>query len=75
MLEQVPRTRASTPTLTPREQDVLRNVAEGLTNPEVARRLNVTVHAVKFLLHRAYQKLGTPNRSRLSLLLRGRAPE
>ena len=63
MLQQAPRTRASIPALTPREEDVLRHVAEGLTNPEVARRLEVTVHAVKFHLTSIYRKLGVTNRT------------
>ena len=40
---------------------------------EAAERLGKSVHAVKFLLHRAYRKLGVPNRTSLSLLLRGDA--
>ena len=38
-------------------------IARGLTNAEVAARLDVTVHAVKFHLSHIYQKLGVSNRT------------
>ena len=57
--------------LTKSESEVAFVVAQGLSNEEAAERLGKTVHAVKFLLHRVYQKLGVRNRARLSLLLRG----
>jgi amino acid adenylation domain-containing protein len=38
-------------------------IALGLTNAEVAGRLGVTVHAVKFHLSHVYQKLGVSNRT------------
>jgi DNA-binding NarL/FixJ family response regulator len=56
--------------LTKSESDVALVVAEGLSNEEAAERLGKTLHAVKFLLHRVYRKLGVANRARLSLLLR-----
>jgi DNA-binding NarL/FixJ family response regulator len=56
--------------LTKSEARVAIAVAEGCSNEEAAERLGKTVHAVKFLLHRIYQKLGIPNRTRLSVLLR-----
>lgn len=59
--------------LTKSERAVASVVAEGFSNEEAAERLGKTIHAVKFLLHRTYQKLGVPNRSRLSLLLRGQS--
>jgi nonribosomal peptide synthetase DhbF len=49
--------------LTPRELEVLQHVAEGLTNGEIARRLDVSVHAVKFHLSHVYRKLGVSNRT------------
>ena len=35
----------------------------GLTNREIARRLEVTVHGVKFHLGSIYRKLGVANRT------------
>lgn len=37
--------------------------ALGLTNNEIAARLSVTVHAVKFHLAAVYRKLGVGNRT------------
>lgn len=49
--------------LSPRETEVLRMTSLGLTNPEIADRLDVTVHAVKFHLASVYRKLGVSNRT------------
>jgi DNA-binding NarL/FixJ family response regulator len=51
------------PTITPRELDVLRLVAEGLPNADVARRLWISEATVKFHLSRTYEKLGVSNRT------------
>ncbi len=50
-------------TLSAREQEVLQMTATGLTNEEIATRLNVTVHAVKFHLGSIFRKLGVSNRT------------
>lgn len=44
--------------LAPRELAVLRLVAQGATNPEIAARLHVSVATVKEYLNRACVKLG-----------------
>lgn len=49
--------------LSPREREVLEMLSQGLTNSEIARRLHVTVHAVKFHLASTYRKLGVTNRT------------
>lgn len=49
--------------LSPRETEVLELLSLGLTNPQIAGRLRVTVHAVKFHLAAIYRKLGVANRT------------
>lgn len=48
--------------LSAREADVVRCVAEGLTNREIARRLKLTEHTVKNYLFRIFDKLGVSSR-------------
>jgi DNA-binding CsgD family transcriptional regulator len=49
--------------LSKRETQVLDLVSSGLTNLEVAARLDIGVHAVKFHLASIYRKLGVGNRT------------
>ena len=51
--------------LTPAERAVAIVTAEGCSNQELADRLGKSVHAVKFLLHKIYQKSGVPGRAAL----------
>jgi DNA-binding NarL/FixJ family response regulator len=48
--------------LTRREYDILRRVAMGETNPEIAEALGLTRNTVKTYLQRALEKLGARNR-------------
>jgi DNA-binding NarL/FixJ family response regulator len=52
--------------LSEREMDILRLVAEGLSNQEIAGRLFVTGQTVKFHLSNIYRKLGVGNRTEAS---------
>lgn len=53
--------------LSAREQDVVRWVAEGLTNREIADRLELSEHTIKNYLFRIFEKLGISNRTELIL--------
>jgi DNA-binding NarL/FixJ family response regulator len=57
--------------LSARETDVVRCVAEGLTNREVAQRLKLTEHTVKNYLFRIFDKLGVSSRVEVVLYALG----
>ncbi len=48
--------------LSKREQDVVRGVADGLSNREIAQHLSLTEHTVKNYLFRIFDKLGVSSR-------------
>ncbi len=54
--------------LSPRETDVVRMVAKGLRNKEIADKLTITEGTVKSYLHSIYEKLGVKGRVELTLL-------
>ena len=58
--------------LTPREKDVVLQVAAGQSNKRVAAALAISESTVKLHLHSAFTKLGVANRVQLSLLARER---
>jgi DNA-binding CsgD family transcriptional regulator len=49
--------------LTPRELEVLATLAEGMTNKAIARRLNISLHTVKFHVESLFRKLGARTRT------------
>ena len=53
--------------LTKREEELVRLVAEGLANRDIAHQLNLTEHTVRNYLFRIFNKLGTSNRLELAL--------
>lgn len=65
--EMVQRARPACPDeiLTPREREIVSNVAEGLSNKAIAHRLGVSEGTVKIHLHNIYGKLGVQSRTAL----------
>lgn len=57
-------------TLSPREAAIVRLVANGLRNRDIAGRLSLTEGTVKVYLHRIYEKLAVTNRTELAILAR-----
>ena len=49
--------------LTPRELEVLAALAEGMTNKAIARRLDISLHTVKFHIESLFRKLGARTRT------------
>ncbi len=56
--EHVPR-----PAVSPREREILGLIAEGLTAPQIARRLHLSIPTVKTHLAHLYEKLGVSERA------------
>jgi NarL family two-component system response regulator LiaR len=54
--------------LTPREMDVLRLLAQGLTNHQISRRLDLSVRTVEAHLTHIYNKLDVSSRTEAALL-------
>ena len=59
--------------LTPREIEVARLVAQGLSNEELAERLQVSFFTARNHVERLLSKLGAGSRSRVGAMLRGEA--
>ena len=53
--------------LTPREEQVVALVADGLSNKEIARELRLSEHTIKKYLFRVFDKVGVSNRVELVL--------
>jgi DNA-binding NarL/FixJ family response regulator len=63
---------AEVTTLSRREEEIVRCVASGLSNGEVAERLSLSRHTVKNYLFRVYEKLGISTRIELVLYVLSR---
>lgn len=48
--------------LTPRQQEALKLVREGLTNPQIARRLGISHDGAKYLVSEVLGRLGVSSR-------------
>ena len=55
------------PKLTRREESVVRLVAQGMVNREIAEKLRLSEHTIKNYLFRIFDKLGVSNRVELAL--------
>ena len=55
--------RSTSRELSPREAEVLRLVAQGFSNKEIARTLRITERTVKYHVTSIYNKLGAENRA------------
>ena len=57
--------------LTPREREVLKLIAQGLSNGEIALTLFISQHTVKNHVSNIYRKLGQHDRTKVALLAVG----
>jgi DNA-binding CsgD family transcriptional regulator len=55
--------------LTPREMEILDALSQGLTNKAIARKLDISLHTVKFHIESLYRKLQV--RSRAQAVMKG----
>ncbi|MGW1958063.1 AAA family ATPase [Streptomyces sp. NPDC001920] len=69
---EAPAPEAGPPILTPRQQQIVRLVAQGATNKEVAARLCLSPRTVDYHLRRVFERLGIT--SRADLIRRDRGP-
>jgi two-component system nitrate/nitrite response regulator NarL len=54
--------------LTERQQEIVRELSEGVSNKEIGRRLGLAEGTVKIHLNRIYRKLGIANRTALAVM-------
>lgn len=54
--------------LTEREMEVVKALSDGMTNKEIAKKLYISVHTVKAMLEKIYDKTGVHNRVKLALV-------
>ena len=54
--------------LTSREIDVVELLAEGKTNEQIAKQLYISIHTVKAILEKVYEKLAVHNRVQVAMI-------
>ena len=59
----LPASSARVQSLTPRELEVLRMIADGMSNKAIAWRLSISEHTVKYHLSSVFGKLGVSSRT------------
>jgi len=58
--------------LTPREREILKLIDEGLSNKEIAKRLEISLHTVKNHIHNLLTKLDVESRYKAAALVKTR---
>ncbi|MBN3034640.1 MAG: helix-turn-helix transcriptional regulator [Bacteroidales bacterium] len=58
--------------LSPREQEIVAGICNGMTNQQIADKLFISIHTVKSHSHSIYEKTGVNNRVQLVNLIRNR---
>ena len=66
MLRRETERNGTTQALTPREIEIIKQVAAGLRNIEIGKKLFISEGTVKMHLHNIYPKLGVDSRTKLT---------
>lgn len=56
------------PHMSPREAQALAMIAKGMSNPDIAKELGLSVETVKIHVHKAFRRLGVNNRTEAAVL-------
>jgi two-component system nitrate/nitrite response regulator NarL len=64
----------ASPALTPRELEIIRLVSSGLSNKEIARRLNIALATTKSHVHNALGKLNVQRRGQVAVWMHAQSP-
>ncbi len=75
MLVDARRDSGVTPTLSPRETEVLRELSDGLTNKAIAKRLGIGERTVKAHLTAVFQKLDVTDRTQAAVWAKEHLPD